>query len=189
MPPRTKISKNEILFAATEMLRNGEEINARALAKKAGCSTQPIFSNYFSMDDLKKDLIAKANEVYQSYLLKAFQDESMPKYKASGMGYVRFAREEPKLFALLFMRDRRSEVLPTETEAVKEVEPIIKIIMKNLDVDEEIATKFHTSMWVFVHGIATMIATGYLEWDEETVSRALSDEYAAKRRSLLDNKN
>ena len=29
-----------------------------------------------------------------------------PPYKASGMAYIRFAKEEKELFKLLFMRDR-----------------------------------------------------------------------------------
>ena len=36
---------------------------------------------------------------------------------------------------------------------------------------------FHLEMWVYVHGIATMIATGYLNWEVETVSRMLTDAY------------
>jgi hypothetical protein len=30
---------------------------------------------------------------------------------------------------------------------------------------------------VYVHGIATMIATSYLEWDLDTVSEVLTDAY------------
>ena len=30
-------------------------------------------------------------------------------------------------------------------------------------------------MWVFVHGVAAMFATGYLNWDWDTVSEMVSD--------------
>ena len=36
---------------------------------------------------------------------------------------------------------------------------------------------FHLEMWVMVHGIAVMLATGYLDLDEDTVSRMLTDAY------------
>ena len=36
---------------------------------------------------------------------------------------------------------------------------------------------FHLEMWVYVHGIAAMIATDYLDWDEELISRMLTDAY------------
>ena len=49
--------------------------------------------------------------------------------------------------------------------------------MKSLGIDEEKARMFHLEMWIYVHGIAVMIATSYLEWSEEFVSHALTDEY------------
>ena len=32
-------------------------------------------------------------------------------------------------------------------------------------------------MWIFVHGIASMIVTNYLDWDIDFIDRALSDLY------------
>ena len=32
-------------------------------------------------------------------------------------------------------------------------------------------------LWLYVHGIATMIATNYLEWDIEFIDKALTDAY------------
>ena len=48
MPPKVKVSKEDINTAAVEMVRESgaEALNARALAAKLGCSTQPIFSNF-----------------------------------------------------------------------------------------------------------------------------------------------
>jgi hypothetical protein len=42
---------------------------------------------------------------------------------------------------------------------------------------EDEAYIFHLELWLFVHGIATMIATNYLEWDIEFVDKALTDAY------------
>ena len=41
------------------------------------------------------------------------------------------------------------------------------------------AERFHLEMWIFVHGIAVMVATGYLEWDMDFVSDALTHMYGA----------
>ena len=54
MPPKVKISKEDIVNTALELIKNGEEINARSLAIRLNCSTQPIFSNFKTMEDLKK---------------------------------------------------------------------------------------------------------------------------------------
>lgn len=54
MPPKVKVTKEEIIAAALEILRQKgmEAVNARAVAAALGCSTQPIFSNYSSMGAL-----------------------------------------------------------------------------------------------------------------------------------------
>ncbi len=57
--------------------------------------------------------------------------------------------------------------------------------MKNYGLYKDEAYKLHSEMWVFVHGIATMFATGYLDWDWDTVDEMVSDVFL----SLTGNKN
>ena len=72
------------------------------------------------------------------------------------------------------MRDRTDETTETEDESLDD---IIALISRNTGLREEQARLFHLEMWIFVHGIATMIVTGYLDWEEEYVSRALAAVY------------
>lgn len=180
MPPRPKITKAAIAAAGLALVRSegADALNARAVARALGCSTQPVFSNYDSMDDLRSDVIAAANERYQRAIAAAMADPALPPYKASGMAYIRFAKEEGELFKLLFMRDRSGETI---TENREEVAPLLALIAKNLGIGEEEAWRFHLEMWIYVHGIATMAATHYLNWDEETVSAFLTDAYQGIR--------
>ena len=69
MPPKVKITKEEIIAAALELLRQKglEAVNARAVAQMLGCSTQPIFSNYSSMADLQQDVLAAAYAEYSRW--------------------------------------------------------------------------------------------------------------------------
>ena len=55
MPPKARITKREIISTAIILVReNGAgSLNARAIASALGCSTQPIFSNFSSMDELQ----------------------------------------------------------------------------------------------------------------------------------------
>ena len=52
MPPKVKITKKEIIGAGVELIRKegAGAINARNIASALGCSTQPIFSNFSTMD-------------------------------------------------------------------------------------------------------------------------------------------
>ena len=176
MPPKAKVTRENILSACVEIIRQSgfDAVNARALASRLGCSTQPIFSHYQSMDALKDDALRYAEQVYRRYLRTDMESGEFPPYKASGMAYIRFARQERELFKLLFMRDRSGEVITEDRESIA---PLIALIRKNLGISEEKAYRFHLEMWVYVHGIATMIATGYLNWDEEFASKVLSDAY------------
>ena len=47
------------------------------------------------------------------------------------------------------------------------------------DADAQI---FHLEMWAFVHGIATMFATAYIELDLDLVSKIITDAYQGMRK-------
>ena len=72
------------------------------------------------------------------------------------------------------MRDRSEEKI---TENREELAPLIDMIVKNTGMSKEKAYLFHIEMWLFVHGIATMEATSYLNWDNEFISNTLTDVY------------
>ena len=61
------------------------------------------------------------------------------------------------------------------------IDGIISLISRSTGLSTEDARLFHLEMWVFVHGIASMIVTGYLDWQEDYVSRVLSDAYEGLR--------
>lgn len=175
MPPKPKISREKIVSAALDMVRvqGMEALNARAIAGKLGCSTQPIFSHYSTMDDLKRDVIKAASELYDRHIAQAMKSSEYPPYKASGMAYISFAREEKELFRLLFMRDRSGENI----EYNGDVDELIALISERTGLSTEEAQRFHWEMWVFVHGIASMAATSYLDWGTETISEFLTDAF------------
>ena len=62
MPPKVKVSKETIVttaFALTQK-EGAQAINARSVAKALNCSTQPIFSNFSSIEELKLAVVGKA---------------------------------------------------------------------------------------------------------------------------------
>lgn len=175
MPPKFKFSRNEITKAALDVTRAKgiSNLTARALAAQLGCSVKPIFGLFQNMEEVQQEVIFAANCRYESYLRQDMSSGIYPPYKASGMAYIRFAKEEKELFKLLFMRDRSGE----ENKDEEEIKELIGLIRKNLGLSEAEARMFHTEMWFYVHGIATTIATSYLEWDTEIISKVLTDGY------------
>ena len=176
MPPKFKFTREQIVAAALEVTRkNGiTGLTARGLAAELGSSAKPIFGLFQNMEEVQREVVSAANTLYQSYIKKGMADSKFPPYKASGIAYIQFAKEEKELFKLLFMLDRTDEKIEENRE---EIRPILDLIMKNLGIDENEAYFFHLELWLYVHGIATMIATNYLEWDIEFIDKALTDAY------------
>ncbi|MCM1544514.1 MAG: WHG domain-containing protein [Ruminococcus sp.] len=175
MPPKAKVTKQDIIETAMNIIREGgeQELNARAVAARLGCSTQPVFSNYDTMDQLKSDVIKSAYELYHEYMQREIAGGKYPEYKASGIAYIRFAGEEKELFKLLFMRSRSRE----NQGADETWNMMMGVVQGATGLDLQSAELFHLEMWVTVHGIATMLATSYLNWDFELVSQVLTDSF------------
>ncbi len=176
MPPKIKITKDQILQTAMDMVKESgvSVLNARTLATRLGCSTQPIFSNYTSMDELKEALLLRSERCYQEYIQKEMATNQYPEYKAMGMAYIRFAAEEKELFKLLFMRNRSDENIHASSTLL---DLGVSSVKNHLPFSEEHAFLFHLEMWVFVHGIASMLATSYLPWNTDTISSMITDIY------------
>ena len=176
MPPKVKITKEKIIQTATELVRqSGEQaINARSIAMALGCSTQPVFSNFPTMEDLKQAVIASAFAICNDYLEREKTSGLYPPYKASGMAYIRFAKEEKELFKLLYMRDRSEDAIRKEDILFDQM---TEMAQQNIDLNYDKAKRFHLEVWAFVHGIATMFATQYVDLDWELVSTMVTDAY------------
>lgn len=176
MPPNAKFTRQEILEAALSIVRvrGMEGLTARALGEVLGTSARPIFTAFASMEEVEAEVLRAADEVYQSWLEREMARGIYPPYKASGMGYIGFAKQERELFKLLFMRDRSREEIEEGREKLR---PILALIREQTGLSEERAYRFHIEMWIYVHGIATMLVTRYLDWDMETVSEVLTDAY------------
>ena len=164
MPPKVKVKKEDVINAAVDIVRSSgaQAINARTIASALNCSTQPVFSNFASMDELRLAVVERADKLCQEYMQREVESGEFPAYKANGMAYIRFAKEEKELFKLLYMRDRSSELIPETTEQTDKMESIVH---NNTGLSGVDAKLFHLEMWAYVHGIATMFATGFLDLD------------------------
>lgn len=176
MPPKGKFTREEIVDAALQITRERglSAVTARGLGARLGVSAKPIFGLFRNMEEVQGEVMKAAYALYRRYLREDMESGRYPPYKASGMAYIRFAREEKELFRLLFMRDRSRELPEQDPE---EWEQLIALIQKNTGISRESAVLLHLEMWFYVHGIAAMLATSYSDWDEALISRALSDGY------------
>ena len=174
MAPKQKITKDQIEEGAFAFVRErgAEALKARDLSQYLHCSTQPIFSNFSGMGEVRQSVILQAVRLCDQYL-KAEENEPNA-YIAMGLGYLRFAYQEKNLFRLLFLGCRE------EVESVSDNRPdqrAKEVLTRIAGATEDEAYLTHIEMWVAVHGIATMLCTGYVGWDDELITKLLKDIY------------
>ena len=179
MPPKVKITKEEVVHAAVEIVRQEgpQALNARNVAAALNCSTQPIFSNFATMEELHQATNEAAFGIYLDFLEREAQSGRYPVYKSYGMAYIRFAKEEKELFKLLFMCDREGEDISPKNDFNTSIE----MMMQANGLSRERAELMHMEMWSCVHGIGTMMATSFLDLEWELVSQMLTDIYLGVR--------
>ena len=126
MPPSVRIRREEILRAAFELVREegAEALNVRAVAKRIGCSTQPVMYHFHSVAELKKEVYIISDEYHTRYLTQ----QTEPSLHAVGMAYIRFAREERHLFRFLFQSDAFACRSLDELIAAPELTPVLEAI-------------------------------------------------------------
>ena len=174
--PKVRVTKDDILNISFDMVRiNGiDNLNARRIAKELNCSVQPIFFNFSNMDDLKKSVLIKCCDYFYEFVSNLF-DEEIPPYKQVGINYIKFAKEEPNLFKLLFMSDNDLSML----ENNKSVDIIKQYIGKSLPLSDFDIDSFHLKMWIFTQGLATLVLNNNLKLTDEQISSLLTNEFKA----------
>ena len=135
MPPKCRFTREEIIQAALELTaeKGVGALTARSLAQRLGSSAKPIFGLFANMEEVQQEVMKAANLRYQEYLRQDMSAGRYPPYKASGMAYIRFAREQKELFKLLFMRDRTHEA----KAAGDELEALLGLIQKSMGLSRD----------------------------------------------------
>lgn len=165
MPPTVRFTRDAVLHAACQLMRREgmEALNARAIAKELGGSTQPIFRLFTNMEDLHRELILYVARQFQAHA-EADMAQSDSPYIQLCTTYLLYGRDEPELFKLLFMRDRNSEGQYSDQT---NFDLVFNIIKKETPLDDETALRFFERTWLFIHGLAVCIATKYIPCQDE----------------------
>ena len=176
VPAIRKISKEDIVNASVEIIRKEglQNLNARRVAKQLGCSTQPIFYIYSNMDEMKNDALIEISKIFDTAMLKSNYDK--PAYKDIGRNYIRFAKDEPILFKLLFNSEINEEAL-CFIDLTGSSERIHETISNQTGLSKEEAKRFHLKMWLYVNGIANLVANNTCNFTDDEIDSLLGEQY------------
>ena len=169
-----KNTKEDIVAIALEIVeeKGFGGLNAREIARRLNCSIQPIFYQFKNMEELKNLVYEKIYGIYEEYMLSGI-NMNKP-YKLMGNAYVKFARDYPELFKILFMQEcevNSSNFIQIDHLGDKVIETGQKYTGLSFDEQKE----FHLRVWIFTHGIASLIVTGTLKLNDKEIDKILSD--------------
>ncbi len=176
--PKAKITKEMVIDAAFEVTRTegAENVNARTVSEKLGCSTQPVMYHFAKIEDMKKAVYAKTDRYHTEYLMN-FEKPEKGVMLGIGLNYIRFAIEEPHLFRFLFQSGYAVEnSLPEMIDSV-ELTPVLSAMQEAMGMDMEQTKKVFLTIALFAHGYASIIANNSLEYDEKLVAEHLEQAY------------
>lgn len=187
MPPKAKFTQEEIVSAALKIIEECgmDALTARSLGAELKSSARPIFTAFNNMEEVQAAAIAKARSIYESYEAECMAQQNA--FKGSGIGYVKFAAEHPRLFQLLFMTEKES--VPDTGNVLSGIDNFYEIILNTVEkqygVSRNTAKSIYLNLWIYSHGIASLIATNVCNFTQEEVSSLLSDVGAAIIKKII----
>lgn len=177
MPSSPKIPKETILKNALDMLiQDGySSITIKSLAKRIGCSTQPISWHFGNMENFRSELTDYALHYANKKMLSA--SEGMSAFANVGKGYIDLAFDEPNLFRYLYMSGESGyhaggfDILTT-AEANS---AIVVQIAKQLKLPVDKVNVFFRDTIIYTHGLACFIVSGLIKAAKDEVHAMVQD--------------
>lgn len=175
MPPKVKFQKEEIIRAAFEVARKSgiDAVTAREVAAELNVSPRPIFTYYETMDQLRRDVYEMAKDQYRIYVERGLAEE-IP-FLGVGHQYIRFAREEPELYKLLFLTKPDGAVGGAMDILAHSQNLVRESIMRIYHMDAHMADCYFRDLWLIAFSFATLVVTDDCIYTDEQMSAIFSE--------------
>lgn len=159
MPPKARITEEMIIDAAFEIVRSSgaENINARAVAQKLNCSTQPVMYHFETIEQLKRTVYAKATQCYAQFVKSCAEGEKLTLDKLCAK-HIFFAAEQPRLFRFLFLSPFFDSKAFFRLPLREDMQPVLQDICEKNGLSREQATEAFMTAATYAHGYAGMVA-------------------------------
>ena len=175
MPPKAKITKDMIVEAGLKIIRGegSESLNVRRVAALLECSTQPVMYHFKTVGELKEAVYRLADELHTGYIMTPDPAAGSPMLSI-GLRYIQFAAEEKELFRFLFQTDKFQNVGFDQLMQSEELSVIIEPLCAATGLTEQQAREVFSTLFISVHGAASLIANNSVSFDREYFERMLT---------------
>jgi len=152
--------RSELVGAAVDLIaenRSIEGVSLRGAAKRAGVSPMAVYNHFADKDALVEAAIRQCWDEFQAAIGEALElEDPVAKLRAAGEAYVRFARDNPGKYVVMFT----ATALPAELIGIGLssfdvlVEMVADILQANGDDRDPrfVAAQVHT----WIHGIVLL---------------------------------
>lgn len=174
MPPRQKITKDMLLEQAFKIAEEQGimAVTSRSVAKALGCSIQPVFSQFPTMEELRQATFRYACDLFVKDVL-AFEDRS-DFFQQVTNWVIDLAKHRPNLFRLLYLSNEfdGSNFL----EVMMGFESNKRLISKMTELyhlDENSCKDILLRSCLFLIGISTMVCVNHMDFSNDQVEKMM----------------
>ncbi|MDH3891417.1 MAG: TetR/AcrR family transcriptional regulator [candidate division Zixibacteria bacterium] len=169
MTPKIQFAKPDVVQAAFEVLKDRglSGLTARNVAGQLGSSTAPVYAHFDNMKELEVAAVRKARDLLIDYTSRPHTDRV---FLSMGVGIAKFARDHARLYRAIFLERKEFRIV---------VDEFLQALTSEFAKDprfeamaDEDSKYMLTKMWVFTHGLASLLCVGLVddESDEHIVS-------------------
>ncbi|MCX8725934.1 TetR/AcrR family transcriptional regulator [Lactobacillus panisapium] len=173
MARKKEIGRNKILNIAYRMVvKDGiESLTARNIAKAGHFSTQPLYLEFSSMDELRTEVLRKIAENLKSNILQK-------KYTGKpiidmDLSYIDFAKEHENLFRAMFVDGKFGSKIISDTLIKLGIAKFKEQYKKTKHPDEKIIN-IVIANWITTIGIASLLVNGIASFSQRQIVNVLS---------------
>lgn len=175
MARKTIFTKEEILKRTCEFIKSKgiDSMNARDLCKYIGCSTQPLFKNFKSMEEFKKSLKKYLHDYYDEFI-NTIVNQNDYLFTIS-YAYTLFAYREANIFKALFMSDLAGSRTIEEVLTASHNIATIESIPKQYGLTKEQSKALYRDVRFFTHGLSCQIACHSILVSEKEIKELIDN--------------
>ena len=160
MPPKVIYNKERIIDSSLKIVKEKgiKQLSAREVARELISSTRPVYENFQSMHELKKEVLRKIVNLLYDYVTTQYTKHP---FLNTGVGYALFARDHKEYFKAIFLEGNDAGEIIDELlkKLDKEIFNVPELRILSPAERKDLINK----CWFYTHGFAVMIFSGYLK--------------------------
>ena len=173
MPPKKRINREDIISVAFQLIKSEgiESLNARNLAKRLGCSTQPVFSEFKTMKELKEEVFEQAGYYFLEYLERATLPHNQ--LYSFGLAFIDFVHKERNFYHLIFMTGALNDI--NILEVCKANYNLVTNLAKQYGLSFKNTEKMFIQFLLYLQGIASVLYANEEAFQTEEIKEYVKD--------------